>query len=114
MLCLGMTAQAAPQEPPKNNRPRVLRRVLVGIGGLVLIAGLSLIPARPLPGALPEHPAATAADPGAAMDAYLLARLDASRKEGIRPGNEERLERPAAGRAKVAILYVHEIGRAHV
>lgn len=110
MLCLGMTAQAAPQEPPKNNRPRVLRRVLVGIGGLVLIAGLSLIPARPLPGALPEHPAATAADPGAAMDAYLLARLDASRKEGIRPGNEERLERPAAGRAKVAILYVHGFG----
>lgn len=106
-----MTPPAAPQESPQNNRrPRVIRRVLLGIGGLLLAAGLSLVPARPLPGPLPEHPQATATDPGAAMDAYLAARLDASRQKGVRPGNEESLVRHAAGRAKVVILYVHGFG----
>lgn len=110
-----MTPEAAPQESHENNRrPRVARRVLLGIGALFLAAGLSLLPARPLPGPLPDHPAATAADadPGAAMGAYLAARLEASRKQGVRPGNEERLQRhtPGPGRAKVAILYVHGFG----
>lgn len=84
--------------------------MLLGVGAVVLAAGLCLLPERPLPGALPAHPAAVAEDPGAAMDAYLAARLEASRKQGVRIGNEERLERHAAGKAPIVILYVHGFG----
>lgn len=85
---------------------RVVGGMLLGMVALVVAGALSLFPERPLPGPIPDH-AAAASEP---IEAYLARRLAASRREGVRPGNEERLERRGTGRAPFAILFVHGFG----
>ncbi|MBX7056985.1 MAG: alpha/beta fold hydrolase [Leptospirales bacterium] len=44
------------------------------------------------------------------FEAFLQERLAESRRVGVRPGNEERLQRYSAGRSREAILYIHGFG----
>ena len=78
----------------------------MGLGALLFLGALALIPSRPLPLPPTGHPAA----PREPFEAYLARQLQRAASEGVRAGNEERLTRRAAGRAPVVILYVHGFG----
>lgn len=84
---------------------RALRRVLGALGlGLALFFGWVLVP-RPAP----EVPVPDVGPP-ADVDAWIAERRAASAAAGAWEGAEERLVRHRAGRAGVAMVYVHGFG----
>lgn len=109
-----MTATPSPASPT-SPAARSPARSLLGRGlrylGLLGIQGCAAL-AIPRPIASTESPHATASSESLAD--YSARRVAASRAEGVRPGNEERLAWPDAAptptRAKVAILYIHGFG----
>lgn len=103
-------APASREAPTPRRSRRVARSVFLSLGGLLLVGGLCLLPARPLPPPPPGHPAAPAAGVDEGMEAYLARRLERASSEGVRPGNEERLVRRSAARAPVVVLFVHGFG----
>lgn len=84
---------------------RALRRVSGAVGlGVALLLGWVLVP-RPVP----EVPVPDVAPP-ADVDAWVAERQAASAAAGAWAGAEERLVRHRAGRAGVAMVYVHGFG----
>jgi pimeloyl-ACP methyl ester carboxylesterase len=88
-----------------------LGRLIAAALSVPLLAGaLCLIPSRPLTRPPHEHPAVSPVVATARFEEYLEQQLQRSRREGVRPGNEERLTRRGPERAPVVILFVHGFG----
>lgn len=96
-------------EPDKSKPKRwrhVLSRIGLALGALILLLILALLPSRPMPRLSYEH-----ATPKP-VKAYVEARLEASKAEGVLRGNEERLVERSPEKTRVAILYIHGFGAA--
>lgn len=98
--------QTLPEPRPQGRALRLAKQMLLVLGALALLIVLILAPARPLPKPYLEH----APDPAEPMDVFVNQKLELSRAEGVRPGNEERFVQRVKGKAPAAILYVHGFG----
>lgn len=95
-----------PSRSSTTNRGRILRRLAIGLGVTLSLGGLALVPERPLPQVPTEHPSL----PVKRFDDFVAEKLEQSRREGVRAGNEEKFVRRQEKPAPLAILYIHGFG----